>query len=570
MRNRISLLTLVILGVATISSVDVEAKGKRKTSRFKGSQAQVINKATNPTASNGLTPPTNASRSATAADCLAGTYFNGTACDVCAAGTYSAAGATDCTPCGPNVALCDGKTGIIISCATGYKLESGACVVDSNASTDPDKEKFAKLKEKYALQLAEVSASCSGISNELDTIFGLNTVTIASSGVGTAASGAAFATNLIKVNRQNKALEAAKSTADVEKLTDEDFKEVYETWKTSRDGIVVDDHSNKELLEVAGKIKDLANEAGVPLNDFEEKYNTLKKDLDDMEALNAQISSLGDDESDKKAELEKEKEKILDRVTGATVRTGEDLGSASTEGDAPAVKKAADELLGSLKDIDLTAYAKVQKDAKLAEISGGKSANGLGTATTLSMAGSALASATSTTTSAINIAKINKVLKNIEECKARLDDLRIIKGEMSTLQVDDVNKTVEQADKIDAACKFEESDLKAVKGFTIASTATSGVGTATSTIGAITSGLSNSKNEEKFTADKKKKLNTATRVLAGISAGTGASTTVTSSIASAKIKPVLEQAKKCTNALQENLVNVKYSRAISDISFDGE
>src|SRR6185503_16279309 len=32
--------------------------------------------------------------------CAAGTYLNGSTCSTCAAGTYSAAGATSCTACG--------------------------------------------------------------------------------------------------------------------------------------------------------------------------------------------------------------------------------------------------------------------------------------------------------------------------------------------------------------------------------------------------------------------------------------------------------------------------------------
>ncbi|MBR1545159.1 MAG: hypothetical protein IJ638_04415, partial [Alphaproteobacteria bacterium] len=315
MRNKISILTLSLLGIASVF-VENDATARRSNVRaFKQSQmAKKVIKASDATNSSGAVITPNANNTVTtASDCPAGTYFDGSSsCVGCPIGTWSGAGATSCTTCGDNVATCNATNGNPISCQSGYKVEGTICVVDSNSGADPDEiARFKELKQKYALQVAEVSASCSGIAAELERISGLNKVATVSSGVGTLAAGGAVATSMMKAHEDNKTVDQKKEEAD----------KAYAEW-------------HNKVVELDGKIKSKSELTENDIKDFNKDLNKLAKEVgknytsktkEELESNSGALSNFSADEY--KDVAAKDSSKTLGNVTtglmaGATLTSG--------------------------------------------------------------------------------------------------------------------------------------------------------------------------------------------------------------------------------------------------------
>ena len=205
MKNRISILTLSVLcAIAVFGENDANAQRGRKRSRVLAVRGLTkVQNASDYANSDGANQNVPVARAATADDCGAGTYFDAasSSCLVCASGTWSTAKSSGCTSCGDNVIACDATNGNPIACATGYKLDGSTCVKDETTPTPapaPENETIKNLRQKFALQLTEVSAECSGIAGELERIEALNGTATISGGIAGLAGAGAIVENHVK------------------------------------------------------------------------------------------------------------------------------------------------------------------------------------------------------------------------------------------------------------------------------------------------------------------------------------------------------------------------------------
>ncbi len=212
MKNRISILTLSVLcAIAVFGENDANAQRGRKRSRVLAVRGLTkVQNASDYANSDGANQNVPVARAATADDCGAGTYFDAasSSCLVCASGTWSTAKSSGCTSCGDNVIACDATNGNPIACATGYKLDGSTCVKDETTPTPApvieDVAAIKDLKQKFALQLTDVSAKCSGIYDGIDELVTLNATSTIAAGAAGLASGAAIAEDVIQEKGEAK------------------------------------------------------------------------------------------------------------------------------------------------------------------------------------------------------------------------------------------------------------------------------------------------------------------------------------------------------------------------------
>ena len=213
MRNKTSILTLSLVCLSTFASIEANAQREKRRARV---SATVVNKVANiksnktqdasDYANSAGVNTTNSTPAVSAESCGAGTYFDGTsACNACATGTWSAKGSTTCVSCGENIATCNPTNGEPITCVEGYKLDAGKCVANGGNSGDDPKttETIKNLRQKFSLQLTEVSAACSGIASKLNEIESLNNTSTISSGIAGLAGGAALTTGMLNDHNEN-------------------------------------------------------------------------------------------------------------------------------------------------------------------------------------------------------------------------------------------------------------------------------------------------------------------------------------------------------------------------------
>ena len=80
----------------------------------------------------------------------------------------------------------------------------------------------------------------------------------------------------------------------------------------------------------------------------------------------------------------------------------------------------------------------------------------------------------------------------------------------------------------------------------------SGIGTATASVGTVTSAMANNKNRNVYSNEgrvKEKNLNLASNILAGVTIGTSGASTTLSAIQISKAKKDSDMAEKCEKAL---------------------
>ncbi|MCR5506491.1 MAG: hypothetical protein K6F04_01430 [bacterium] len=570
MKHKVSILTLSLLCFASIfANGDANAQRGRKRSRHMSvAKYKKTLEASNASASTGATGNINADTISDASGCGAGTYFNGSnGCNLCPIGTWSTAGSTECVSCGDNIATCDATTGNPITCNAGYKIDGTKCVVDENAGTDPEEvARFKELKQKYALQLAEVSAECSGIASELERIKNLNAASTISSGAGTLAAGAAVGTSIVKASKDNKAIANA----------GKDFTEPYNTWiekvKANKEKINTE-LTTEELNAVVSETKELAKEVN-------KKYKGLndKKEDKNIKSLTEKLSAYNDRSAEKsQLETELNQEGTTEERKAEINKVIAEIDKEKSAYDEAVAKKAElekadNEKTTASKDVVVKALnemATMNLEEYTAQQSANTDTKTLGNVTTGLMAGATVASGVSATTSYIASAKSGSILDRVNECNNRLNDLKYISDALNSVELEEAQKIHEQAQAVVNACSFNRNAVENVKNLTLASGIISTVGTATAGAGTVTSALSNS---DKKSNDAKKGLNTATIILAGVTTGTSGASTVTGGIAWSKINPVIESAKKCENVLRNNLVDVNFKTEtiLDSIPYAGE
>ena len=569
MRNKISMLTLSLVCVATFADIDANAQRKvKRTGRF--ASTHKIQKASDYANSAGANTSnaTANGKVVTAADCGAGTYFNGTSgCNACPTGKWSTVGSTTCNDCGTGVKICDSTNGNALVCETGYKLDGVTCVADTTTTppttTDP-KGGFKELREKYALQLAEVNASCGFIEDKLEKIKGLDTAnTVAGAGT-TLAAGGALTTSIIKNNKDNKAMEL--KAADLDKNYDEWLAKV----DKEQEKISDPDAKKEDVIASAKVAKELADEAGFKDKDLDKAVKSSDKSKtvapEEIQKLKDKIAEI--DEKLGETEDEAEKAKLTEEKAGLEkqIKEAEKAEEAAkneevkySEGLKEVVKKA----LENMKKISKDDY----KDAQTAKTD----TKALGMATTALMGAATIGSGVSLGTSMAAVSNSDKIINDITECNKRVDDLDKISKNMNLFEDDaknseGVQKIKALSDRIVETCKFSTEEIGTIKNLNFGSAVVSGIGTATGAAGTITSAVSNS---DKISAKAKKGTNVATIVLAGVTTGTGITTTTLGGISIGKIKPIIEKAAKCKEILTTDIVKVNTEPVIVDIPYVG-
>ena len=563
MKNKISVLTLSVVCLSAFINVDADAqRGKRKVSRLSNKAARISTVMQASDYPNSAGANTSTAREITAADCGAGTYFNGaSACNACPPKTWSTVGSSTCNQCGEGVSSCDATNGNALTCETGYTLSGITCVVDSGSTpTNPPASGngFKELREKFALQLAEVNASCGFIEDKLKRAKGLDVVSTVSSGVGTAAAGGAVVTSIMKTNRDDKAAE------------NRDDTEAFNKWHTKvveEQAKLTDDATKETVLSVAKETTTLAKEIGQKAKFAKDKSGDTTKSEKEIAELDKKIKSVDDKlaveglTDEQITALNNEKKGYEDKKVELNQKI-ENANNSSVEYSAN-LKAEVAETLKNLAEVDQKKYSenmRSQTDTKT-----------LGLATTALMAGATIGSGVAAGTSFGAAATSDQLAGDVEECNNRIRDLGVISENMSKFEdeaeaqnSEGVQKIQSLTSQIKSSCAFTTKEIETIKNLNIASGIVSSIGTGTGAAGTVTSILSNS---DKKTDKERKGLNVATTVLAGVTAGTGATSLTLGAVSLAKLDPIIKKASACKDVLKTNLVDIEYKTDLSDVPY---
>ncbi len=184
-----------------------------------------------------------------------------------------------------------------------------------------------------------------------------------------------------------------------------------------------------------------------------------------------------------------------------------------------------------------------------------KKSKTLGNVRTGLMAGATVTSAVSTGTSVGAVMNASKLAEKMSSCNKKLSELQIAKNTLVAILEDEQEPAVvATAQNILSVCTgFDEDNIKTLKTRMTASAVVSGIGTATAGAGTVTSLMANKdsvRNDDSEAGKKKeKKLNIASNILAGVTMGTSATSTVLSATSISKAKKDSEMAEKCERAL---------------------
>ncbi len=377
--------------------------------------------------------------------------------------------------------------------------------------------KLRSVLQKHNVHLATTTASCNGIKSDLETVKGLIGGTIASSSIGTVAAGAALGTSIAKGVAEKKAAEAG-SEEDVAKKKEKyaEFMKKIEEAKTKSAGIEI------------------------PATVDEAKLADLKSDL---RAVKRNVESVAKDfqTSDKLKELEKS---FDENIKNATVANFSSLNTA---------KENISNMI-SLATITEDEFVALKKDVNTKL---------LGNLTTGLMAGATVTSTVSTATSFSATGNIKDLIDQMKKCNENVNTLKLIRSELEAEYDGDnlegfvaANKTLAQGSDVIASCgQFDMDAMETIRKNMVASGITSAVGIGTGAAGTTTSILSNSNNEK--LKDKKKGLNVATSILAGVTTGTSGASAITSGVAMKKLGSNIEKATNCEEVLKKEYVGTR-------------
>jgi len=177
-----------------------------------------------------------------------------------------------------------------------------------------------------------------------------------------------------------------------------------------------------------------------------------------------------------------------------------------------------------------------------------KKSHNLGNLRTGLMAGSFATSTVSTGTSIASSVNAKKLGEKMEQCNKAINTLKYSIADIKAQDFPSNTIDTTTADNITSNCTgFDTENIKTLRNTMTTSAVASGVGVATGMAGVITSALANNHNIKDN--DKTKKLNVASNVLAGITTGTSATSTIFSANAISKAKKDSEMAEKCENSL---------------------
>ena len=182
-----------------------------------------------------------------------------------------------------------------------------------------------------------------------------------------------------------------------------------------------------------------------------------------------------------------------------------------------------------------------------------KKSKTLGNVRTGLMAGATVTSAVSTGTSIGATVNAEKLAKKMSDCNEAVRQLKLA---ISIAEAEEVEEEkLALAREITSACTgFDKDNINTLKTQMTASAIVSGIGTATAGAGTITSAMANSKKVREDDSEKGRKkekgLNLASNILAGVTMGTSATSTVLSATAIADAKKDSKMAEECEAVLK--------------------
>ena len=186
-----------------------------------------------------------------------------------------------------------------------------------------------------------------------------------------------------------------------------------------------------------------------------------------------------------------------------------------------------------------------------------KKSKTLGNIRSIGMATATVTSGVSLGTSIASTLSAGKLADKMEDCDRKVADVRYAKANAEALlessSDSNLENLVNKAQNISSKCSgFDKQNINTLKNMMTASAVVSGIGTATGAAGTVTSIMANKdsvRNDDSEAGKRKeKKLNLASNILAGVTAGASASTTVISGIALTKAKKDSGVAGDCEGA----------------------
>lgn len=408
------------------------------------------------------------------------------------------------------------------------------------------KQQIDNARRDLNARIDDVKTQCSGIRNDLDSLFGLSKATTIVSGVGTVMAGGALAAGLMK-NKTDKIIsgeEKVKLGANGEGgNSSESASEASESGANSNANSS-SSYNNEEYEEVVEEYFG-RNSDGTEMSEEEkEAFRKSYMDSDNTKQYRDGLIIY------KKSTTRKKK------TSSSSSSDASNQNSASNSNVANSANIS--EMLGgdgklpaNLSDINVADVLNKNPDMKA---KADKVSKTMGHVRTGLMAGATVTSAVSLGTSVGSVNSAGSLADNMSKCNSALSALRSAKSAFEVELDGESDASLIRANGILSACSdYDKENVKAIKNIMTASSVTSGIGTATGLAGTITSAMANSNkvrgdNSEKGTK-KEKNLNMASNILAGVTTGTSASSAVLGGISMSKVKKDFEKAERCESAL---------------------
>lgn len=404
------------------------------------------------------------------------------------------------------------------------------------------KQQIDNARRNLNARIDDVKTQCSGIKNDLDSLFGLSKATTIVSGVGTVMAGGALAAGLIK-NKTDKIIsgegKGKLGTNGEGSNSSESASEASESRANSNTNSS-SSYNNEEYEEVVEEYFG-RNSDGTEMSEEEkEAFRKLYMDSDNTEQYRGGLIIY------KKTTTRKKK------TSSSSSSDASNQNSASNSNVANSANIS--EMLGG--DVNLSDINVADVLNKNPEMKGkaDKVSKTMGHVRTGLMAGATVTSAVSLGTSVGSVNSAGSLADNMSKCNSALSALRSAKSAFEVELDGESDASLIRANGILSACSdYDKENMKAIKNIMTASSVTSGIGTATGLAGTITSAMANSNkvrgdNSEKGTK-KEKNLNMASNILAGVTTGTSASSAVLGGISMSKVKKDFEKAERCESAL---------------------
>ncbi len=283
---------------------------------------------------------------------------------------------------------------------------------------------------------------------------------------------------------------------------------------------------------------------------------------EDMKYINEQLIYLKSSISNVKSKclgIKKDLDLIFGLTTATTIVSGVGTLVAGGALATGLSKEKIDKELENLQNytsVELFNFIDTYQNQRKEELE--KKSKTLGNIRTGLLAGATATSIASTGTSIGATINAKKLAKKMEECNNSIEQLKIAQKSMEEIKDknNDLTNHFTKAGKILTFCTgYNKKNINTLKTKMTASSIISGIGSATSITGTITSAFANSEKIRNGSGEKEKKkennLNLVSNIMAGITTGTSLSTTAISATAITDAKKDSDMAEKCEKVLYE-------------------